>query len=152
MTDGPPSDRGPTRGSPNPRLDARARRQRRFWQAKYAADPTFFGARESAFARWAARHLAEAPSSHDVVELGSGYGRDTRFLGRRGYRVVGVDLVGPAASPRPRSLPGSGAPPWRIESGEAGAFLRSLEAESVDAVCSNMFYNMEFSEAQHRAL
>lgn len=79
------------------------------------------------------------------VELGSGYGRDLVALERRKYAVRGVDLskVGTALARRAR--------PDVVEL-RALRFLSRLPSESVGVVFSNLFYNQEFSESDHRQL
>jgi len=79
------------------------------------------------------------------VELGSGYGRDLRELRDRGYSVRGVDVsrVGIALA-RKEDL--------RVERAHAMHWLARRPAASADVVFSNLFYNMEFSEEDHRRL
>lgn len=125
----------------------RRERQRRFWRAKYLEDPAFFGSRESEFARWCRPLLERTPNVHEVVELGCGYGRDTRYLASCGLHVRGVDLVGPLASSRT-----SIGPPCEYVESDCLEFLRGLSTQSLDAVYSNMFFNMDFTEPEHRRL
>jgi SAM-dependent methyltransferase len=127
----------------------RAERQRSFWRGKYAEDPTFFGDRESDFARWSLPLLRAEGDVRGIVELGCGYGRDARYLAAHGFRVRAVDLTAEAARAdlRSRDFPG-------VEFVETDAlgYLSEQEPGSVDAVYSNMFFNMEFTEADHRRL
>jgi SAM-dependent methyltransferase len=129
----------------NPRRD----RQREFWRTKYAEDPTFFGDRESGFARWCVP-IFRAEYVRDIVELGCGYGRDARYLAAEGFRVQGVDLTTEVAvragAPREPRLP------VKLVEGDALGFLAALPAQTVDAVFSNMFFNMDFTETEHREL
>ncbi len=126
---------------------ARRERQRAFWREAYSADPVFFGEGESDFARWCLPILRAEPRVRTVVDLGCGYGRDTRFLSAGGFQVRGVDLSGFASS----RAPGPDVPCEIVEADCLG-FLERLPSGSLDAVYSNMFYNMDFSEAEHRAL
>ena len=82
-----------------------------------------------------------------MVELGCGYGRDARFLSSHGFRVRGVDFAGVRA--RPRTRPRG---PCEFVNSDALGFLRSLRPACVDAVYSNMFFNMDFTESEHRDL
>ncbi len=134
----------PTRVAPS---HVRRDRQRAFWRARYLEDPAFFGDRESDFARWSASILRKEPDVRDVIELGCGYGRDARYLTEQGLRVRGVDLTAPR--PRVRSGP---RPRYTLIEADCLAFLEQLPAGGVDAVYSNMFFNMDFTEREHRAL
>lgn len=127
--------------------EGRQDRQRAFWQAKYSEDPTFFGESESPFARWCLPRLRHESGARELVELGCGYGRDARFFARHGFRVRGVDFAGVSRGPG-RS---SDAPCEFVES-DCRGFLRAQPRGSVDVVYSNMFFNMDFTEAEHRDL
>lgn len=126
---------------------ARRERQRRFWRARYLEDPAFFGSRESEFARWCLPILKRTPKVREVVELGCGYGRDTRYLASHGFHVRGVDLVGPPARPRP-AVDSS----CEYVESDCLELLVGLPARSLDAVYSNMFFSMDFTEREHRTL
>jgi spermidine synthase len=128
----------------------RKERQREFWRGKYAEDPNFFGEEESAFARWCAPILHAEKGIREVIELGGGYGRDARYLSAQGFHVRGVDL----AAPQPSGTPEPPQQERRSEllAGDAFEFLRQLPPQSVDAVYSNMFFNMDFTEGEHREL
>ena len=76
------------------------------------------------------------------LELGSGYGRDLATLRDRGYSVRGVDVSRVGASLARRAH-------LSVVAGPALEYLRTLDAESVDVVFSNLFLNMEFTEAEH---
>lgn len=124
---------------------AASQRQARFWDSRYRADPTFFGTDASPFLRWTLAALEGRKVGPRWLELGSGYGRDLTVLRARGYSVRGVDVSRVATDlARRSSLPVVEAPAHR--------FLSSLGTESVDVVFSNLFLNMEFSEAEHRRL
>ena len=125
----------------------RRERQRRFWRAKYEEDPAFFGNRESDFARWCLPLLRRSPDVRVVVELGCGYGRDTEYLSAHGFQVRAVDVVGPP--------PGSRAavdPSCEYVESDCLEFLRRVPRGSLDAVYSNLFFSMDFTESEHRAL
>jgi len=134
------------RRPPRPRNPALAPvRQARFWDRRYISDPEFFGAGPSRFLRWTLTQLRRRSAGRSWLELGSGYGRDLVALRDRGYSVRGVDVsrVGTTLARRAK-LAAVEAP--------ALEFLPSLESGSVDVVYSNLFLNMEFTEAEHRRL
>lgn len=120
--------------------------QRAFWTARYGEDPSFFGDRESEFVRWCLPRLRSEPGTREILELGCGYGRDTKFLASQGFHVRGVDLVGPP------TVPGDSSDSLEFVEADSFEYLRSLPAKAVDAVYSNMFFNMDFTEAEHREL
>lgn len=126
---------------------ARQERQRSFWEGKYSDDPAFFGEEESEFARWCLPRLRGEMGLREIVELGCGYGRDTRFLRAEGFRVRGVDFAG---VPRSEGVPPEA--PLEFVEAECLAFLEREAPASVDAAYSNMFFNMDFTEAEHRRL
>jgi len=85
------------------------------------------------------------------VELGAGTGRDARFFSGHGSRVRGVEI---ALEPHEaaRSSDAREGRSWEITPGDALAYLDALPGRSVDAVYSNMFFNMDFDEIEHWAL
>lgn len=105
----------------------------------------FFGAGRSPFLDWLLASFGNRPVGRAWVELGSGYGRDLRELKDRGYSVRGIDLshVGTRIA-RKAGLD--------AERGPAFEFLARQRPESVDVVFSNLFLNMDFSEADHDRL
>ena len=124
--------------------ETRRRRQRRFWDARYAEDPDFLGGSESSFARWCLPRLRES-GARSVTELGLGCGRDAGFLASRRFKVRGVELSPHGCEcARTRGL--------SVEEGDALTYLRAQPSASVDAVYSNLFFNMEFSRKEHEAL
>lgn len=130
--------------------EQRRGRQRDFWGEKYAEDPSFFGDRESSFARWCLPILRDAGDIREVVELGCGYGRDSRFLSQQGFHVRGVDLA--ELGSQQDSDPGQMSPDFERIELDALEFLQHLPLESVDAVYSNMLFNMDYTEDEHREL
>ena len=122
-------------------------RQREFWQRRYNEDPAFFGPEESEFARWCLPILMSEAGLREIVELGCGYGRDARYLSARGFHVRAVDLVR-------RTGPSPDVARAEIDTIESDCleFLSNLAGGSVDAVYSNMFLNMDFTEREHRDL
>jgi SAM-dependent methyltransferase len=125
----------------------RRERQRAFWRSRYAEDPEFFGERESEFARWCVRVLQAERDIREIVELGCGYGRDTRFLSAQGFHVRGVDLAGVWTTPSPEQ-----GPRYEFIESDCLEFLGREPVGRLDAVYSNMLFNMDFTEGEHREL
>jgi SAM-dependent methyltransferase len=121
------------------------RRQARYWDGKYRADPEFFGSGPSRFLRWTLAQLRDGSFGRTWLELGSGYGRDLAELRSRGYSARGVDVsrVGTALARRAK---------LEVAAVPALEHLASLKPESVDVVFSNLFLNMEFTEEEHDRL
>ena len=64
--------------------------QRQYWNELFAATRDRFGSEPSAPAR-AAADLFHTERKQSIVELGAGYGRDTLFFARKGFRVCALD-------------------------------------------------------------
>ncbi len=131
-------------------LKVRRERQRAFWRERYLEEPAFFGEAESGFARWCLPLLRAEKGLDSILELGCGYGRDSRFLASEGFRVVGVDLttVRPDETSSSRETPSR----FRLIESDAAEYLARVPSQKFDAVYSNMFFNMDFSESEHRSL
>ena len=133
---------------------ARARRPPGdYWDLRYGEDPALFGSQPSRFARWAAAILGSRPPRRRLVELGCGYARDVRFFAARGFRVMAGDASRDAvqlARANLRGLPAD-APRAVVHQCDALPFLRRLTSGSVDAVFSNLFWNLDFTVPQHIA-
>ena len=125
----------------------RRARQRDFWRQRYTEDPAFFGRSPSDFARWCLPLLRAEASTREVIELGCGYGRDTRYFAQEGFLVRGVDLAG---IPVPDAE--GATPSVEVIEAECLDFLERQGSGSADAVYSNMFFNMDFTEEEHRVL
>jgi SAM-dependent methyltransferase len=131
------------------------------WDLYWSTVEGQLGSGPSGFVRWALPWLRSVPGT-DVVEIGSGAGRDLRFLVENGFRVRGVDFspeavriarVLLAALPEEVSVRGS------IEHGDAEHFLLGVPADSVPAVLGLVLYETLSEEelvrlfaAIHRAL
>jgi SAM-dependent methyltransferase len=137
---GPSSRRPLTARAP----ETRRRRQRRFWDARYAEDPDFLGGSESPFARWCLPRLRKA-GARSVTELGLGCGRDAGFFASRRFQVQGVELS-------PHGCGCARSKGLSVEEGDALTYLHAQPSASVDAVYSNLFFNMEFTREEHQAL
>ena len=79
--------------------------------------------------------------------LGCGYGRDARYLSAHGFHVRAVDVVGP-----PLGSPSARGSSCEYVESDCLEFLRGLPRQSLDAVYSNLFFSMDFTESEHRAL
>ncbi len=68
-----------------------ARAQQEYWDRSYSATPRLHGSDPSEPARWTAGRFA-AGGIDDVLELGSGHGRDSLFFARQGFSVHATDF------------------------------------------------------------
>jgi SAM-dependent methyltransferase len=68
-----------------------AEAQRHHWQQTYAAHPGMYGQAPSAPAAHAAQ-VFTAAGTHNVLELGSGQGRDALYFAREGFTVRATDF------------------------------------------------------------
>ncbi len=125
----------------------RMQRQREYWSGRYREDPDLFGSDESEFAHWALDIIGVEPVGRKLLELGAGNGRDMRFFHSAGFQVEGVDCAGDEPA-RARA----GAITSNIQCKDVFDFLHDHEGESADVIYSNLFYNMDFTEADHHAL
>ena len=119
------------------------------WDLYWATVEGQLGSGPSGFVRWALPLLQTAPGD-ELVELGSGAGRDFRFLLENGFRVRGVDFSSEAVrisrqllATLSSDMAGRGV----IESGDAEQFLSDRPAESVDGVLGLVLYET-FSEEE----
>lgn len=127
----------------------RASRQEAFWDSRYSEDPNFFGSCESDFSHWALPLLQEI-GARRVLELGSGYGRDSVFLCDKGMSVTSVEVSGVGLREARRLL--AGRTGIELHKENATSFLSSSVEGSFDAVYSNLFLNMHFTMDEHRAI
>lgn len=123
------------------------------WDLYWTTVEGQLGAGPSGFVQWALPLLASAPGV-DLVEVGSGAGRDLRFLLEHGFRVDGVDFS-PEATRIARqllaTLPPDQAARGRLAEGEAVGYLEGLPAESVSAVLGIVLYST-FTEGELQRL
>jgi SAM-dependent methyltransferase len=112
------------------------------WDLYWSTVEGQLGSGPSGFVRWALPLLRSAPGT-DVVEIGSGAGRDLRFLAENGFQVRGVDSS-PEAVRIARLLlaavPEDVAVRASLHEGDAEQFLLGLPAESVSAVLGSVLY------------
>jgi cyclopropane fatty-acyl-phospholipid synthase-like methyltransferase len=112
------------------------------WDQYWTTVEGQLGAGPSGFLRWAQPLLETAPGK-ELVEIGSGAGRDLRFLLESGYRVRGVDFSPEAVRISRQllaTLPEDVSARGTIEHGHAEHFLRDLPAGSVSAVLGLVLY------------
>jgi cyclopropane fatty-acyl-phospholipid synthase-like methyltransferase len=112
------------------------------WDLYWSTVEGQLGAGPSGFIRWALPFLNTAPG-RDLVEIGSGAGRDLRFLLESGFHVRGVDFSPEAvriARQLLAMLPGEVSARGNIEVADAERFLSGLPANSVSAVIGLVLY------------
>jgi SAM-dependent methyltransferase len=88
------------------------RRHYTYWESFYASKASAVPTTPSAFARWVAER---EPDRGGLVDIGSGTGRDSLWLSRRGFKVLGCDYA-PAGVQFARNR--------AIESGVPADFIR----------------------------
>ncbi|MCI4352161.1 MAG: class I SAM-dependent methyltransferase [Thermoplasmata archaeon] len=131
------------------------------WDLYWTTVEGQLGVGPSGFVRWALPFLASAPGN-ELVELGSGAGRDLRFLIENGFRVRGVDFSVEAvriARQLLATLPDEVSGRGTVERGEAVEFLKGQLSEQSTAVVGIVLYQT-FSDEEllrlfaevHRAL
>jgi SAM-dependent methyltransferase len=128
-----------------------ARAQQERWQAAYAANPRLHGPDPSEAARWTARLFGDT-GIDDLLELGSGQGRDALYFARQGFSVHATDFSAVALDQ------------LRVAAREAGlddsvtAALHDvrdplpLADATVDAVFANQLLSMALSRGELRSL
>jgi len=60
------------------------------WDELYEADPEHFGSRESEFAIKCSKVMRDY-RVNKILDIGCGYGRDSIFFGRQGFKVAAMD-------------------------------------------------------------
>jgi SAM-dependent methyltransferase len=79
------------------------------WDGAFTTKPDRFGSEPSVSAKVAAEAFARLPVPHpDVLDLGSGTGRDALFFARRGMQVVALDFSGVALDSLKRAARSAG--------------------------------------------
>lgn len=113
------------------------------WDLYWTTVEGQLGAGPSGFLRWALPFLDSAPG-RELVEIGSGAGRDLRFLLQGGYRVRGVDFSPEAVRISRQllaALPAEVSGRGQVELGDATAYLGGLPEESQSAVLGLVLYS-----------
>ena len=119
------------------------------WDLYWSTVEGQLGAGPSGFIRWALPFLSSAPGN-ELIEIGSGAGRDLRFLLESGFQVRGVDFSPEAvriAQQLLATLPVAVAARGVLETSDAVHFLSALPADSVSAVIGLVLYET-FSEEE----
>jgi SAM-dependent methyltransferase len=113
------------------------------WNKVYNSDNTFFGEEPSNFALLCFNHM-KANNARKVLELGSGYGRDTIFFASNGievdaldYSEVAIDILNRIAKEKRLPIKSQTFDVKNPFPFPEGYF---------DAVYSHMLFNMRFSE------
>jgi SAM-dependent methyltransferase len=112
------------------------------WDLYWSTVEGQLGSGPSGFVRWALPLLRSAPGT-ELVEIGSGAGRDLRFLVENGFHVRGVDFSPEAvriARVLLAALPDEVSARGSIELSDAERFLSGMPLDSVSAVLGLVLY------------
>jgi cyclopropane fatty-acyl-phospholipid synthase-like methyltransferase len=112
------------------------------WDLYWSTVEGQLGSGPSGFVRWALPLLQTVPGT-ELVEIGSGAGRDLRFLLENGFRVQGVDFSPEAvriARVLLAALPDEVSARGSIELSDAERFLSGVPPDSVSAVLGLVLY------------
>ncbi|MFZ0831136.1 MAG: class I SAM-dependent methyltransferase [Thermoplasmata archaeon] len=112
------------------------------WDLYWSTVEGQLGAGPSGFIRWALPFLSSTPGT-DLVEIGSGAGRDLRFLLENGFQVRGVDFSPEAiriARQLLATLPAEVSARATLDAADAEPYLTGLPPESVSAVVGLVLY------------
>ena len=128
-----------------------ARAQQERWDSAYAGRPQLHGAEPSAAVRRAAE-LFGAAGIDDVLELGSGHGRDALFLAGQGFSVHATDFSETALDQLRHAAQREGLDD-RVTAAlhDVRDPLPPADA-TVNAVFANLLLNMAFSPSELRSL
>ncbi|MGC2289126.1 MAG: class I SAM-dependent methyltransferase [Thermoplasmata archaeon] len=131
------------------------------WDLYWSTVEGQLGAGPSGFIQWALPFLRSAPGT-EAVEIGSGAGRDLRFLLENGFRVRGFDFSPEAvriAGQLLATLPAAVAARGVLETVDAERGLGNLPPDHVSAVVGLVLYETLSDDelgrlfaAVHRAL
>jgi SAM-dependent methyltransferase len=119
------------------------------WDLYWSTVEGQLGVGPSGFIRWAFPLLESAPGK-DLVEIGSGAGRDLRFLAESGFQVRGVDFSPEAvriARKLLATLSKEVSSQVSVDEADAEQFLTDLPASSLSAVLGSVLY-ATFSEEE----
>jgi SAM-dependent methyltransferase len=117
------------------------------WDSLYTYDDSYFGDRPSILARESLRFFKDAGCKR-ILEFSCGQGRDTVFFANNGLKVHAVDFSGVSIVQPGNSLANLGLERLvRISQVDLSRDLpRIAPREVIDAVYSNLFYCMPFSD------
>jgi SAM-dependent methyltransferase len=124
-------------------LSGRWEERRALSERRYVTDRGRFAGDHSGFAEWAARRLELTGGQREVIEIGAGVGRDSKFLVSRGFRVQALEFA-PTAVERLLATRQSLSEPFRsrlaVTDAEANEFLGTRPPASADAVYAHLVY------------
>ncbi len=112
------------------------------WDLYWSTVEGQLGAGPSGFVRWALPFLQSAPGT-ELVEIGSGAGRDLGYLLENGFSVRGVDFSSEAVRITRQllaTLPPEVSARGHVELGEATAFLGRLPEGGLSGVVGLVLY------------
>lgn len=116
----------------------------------YASRPDFFGGRASEPGRVALERFAAA-GVRDLLELGSGQGRDTLLFLAAGLRVTAVDYASDGLAQIASKAAAAGADAISLMAADVRRPLR-LDDESFDGCYSHMLFNTALATLELEAL
>ncbi|MGH3557329.1 MAG: class I SAM-dependent methyltransferase [Mycobacterium sp.] len=126
-------------------------RQRRHWDASYAAHPGMYGREPSAPAVHAAE-VFRGTGAHDVLELGAGHGRDALFFAREGFAVHALDFSATGLRQLREAAHALGIGERVSTTVHDVRDPLTLPEASMDAVFAHMLLSMALSTAQIHAV
>lgn len=123
------------------------------WDSVYSSDNSFFGNEPSILAKQSLRFLDEH-GCKNILELGCGQGRDAIFFARNGYNVHAIDSSNIALSQTRENIAklGLGRMVRTSQANLSKELPEISEEEKVNAVFSNLFYCMPFSDGELRRI
>ncbi|MFE3793171.1 class I SAM-dependent methyltransferase [Nocardia tengchongensis] len=125
--------------------------QHEHWQRTYRTHPAMYGEQPSEAAVYAADLFREIRAV-EVLELGSGHGRDAIYLARRGFRVTATDFSAVALAQLREGAEAAGMG-GRVSTRELDVRQPiPLPYRSVDAVYAHMLLCMNLSTQELRDL
>ena len=123
------------------------------WDSVYSSDNSFFGEGPSVLAKESLHFLDESRCKY-ILELGCGQGRDAVFLARNGFNVHAIDFSNVSVSQlreNVRRLELEGR--VNVSQVDLSKELPEIRKEErIDAVYSNLFYCMPFSDEELKRL
>jgi cyclopropane fatty-acyl-phospholipid synthase-like methyltransferase len=119
------------------------------WDSVYSSDNSYFGEEPSILAKESLRFFDEHHCK-SILEFGCGQGRDTVFFARAGLNVHAVDFSGISVSQLSENILKL-KPKGKVKVSQVDLsknFPEIGKREGIDAVYSNLFYCMPFSDEE----